>query len=1087
MAKIKKPIQNYYKDHISPPFAKIFYPTADEFADPFGYVESIRDEGREYGVIKIIPPADFKPPFSLARSLEFKPRSQRLSMTDAFNREHYLILDKLKLFYRSDEAKRKPPKFGKELLNLAIFFLAVDSYEVRKDPDNIELWKIVALLCNIDSKFAPALKLYYYSVISPFRVSLRTEQQLRRRARTGRHAIRKYKLTKRGKGPRQWWYNIRKSPTPETEEDDEELPTNPDLDDNVKIELPDLIDEPGPSSITKLPQIKPSSPTDANFPFRPLNFCLNLENINRKRSTSRDEEDEPGPIVKRIRSIIPTPPQIVTDDSAPSDGYQTPSPPAKEESPSENIPLPEPKIRRSSRKATAAAVKKIASFHNGKKVLSPENQQSRTVRPKKPKRPAEDPPLQKQRELLPVNGKVPKKCNRKRHRNSQTPKHQQQHKSSSSRSIHLKPGLVKMFFEAPDRFSLQKFREHADAFKAEFFHAKKASDVTVDEVEKIFWKNVGDLHSDLFAFYGADLNSGNFGSGFPLRAKTDEEYEEMSAEVKYYSEHPWNLNNLPIASQSAFYHLEENISGMTIPWVYVGMCFSLFCWHVEDHWTYSINYMHEGETKVWYGIPEKHASKFDYLMRQTAPELFEEHPDLLHHMSTMAHPQFLVDNDIDVYTVHQNIGEIVITFPRAYHAGFNAGYNVAEAVNFAPYDWLQFGRLCLQNYADVGRACVFSHDSLVLSMAKDFDELDPTMLNPVIEEYTAMIKRDLGYRRYLKECDFNFGNHAINLLDVAPSDDIRSCIHCNTLLYSAAIICPHLRVTCPLHFKSICKICTIDKLRFAYSSDPISLYSDLKEFLTVSDPWLTYIGLIQKVVKDLMNHRERYSYEDLIRIKEAGEKAKFPLTKDFEDLDLLLTNFEEFAAEVQSYLPTFEEATIKIDDIEENRTYFPPLRDNSNLTLEDVKRKVDEYPVHSKHLDKIMEHYILKADGGKDRCQQIIEEIRNSSEDYKILLVKSKALAKEFSDWPQDDSSVLQLSKEVNRIEWLLRVDVIKRVRHLDSYQQANEIRDEAIKAGCKLKAKEFTTWTLQDLQDLIKEGEKYGKNCLKEQNVKML
>lgn len=67
----------------------------------------------------------------------------------------------------------------------------------------------------------------------------------------------------------------------------------------------------------------------------------------------------------------------------------------------------------------------------------------------------------------------------------------------------------------------------------------------------------------------------------------------MSPELKYYSEHPWNLNNLPIASQSAFYHLEENISGMTIPWVYVGMCFSLFCWHVEDHWTYSINYMHE--------------------------------------------------------------------------------------------------------------------------------------------------------------------------------------------------------------------------------------------------------------------------------------------------------------------------------------------------------------------------------------------------------------------------------------------------------------------------------------------------------------
>ena len=56
---------------------------------------------------------------------------------------------------------------------------------------------------------------------------------------------------------------------------------------------------------------------------------------------------------------------------------------------------------------------------------------------------------------------------------------------------------------------------------------------------------------------------------------------------------------LPVVPNSILKAIDIDISGMKVPWLYVGMCFSTFCWHTEDHWTPSINYLHWGEPKTW--------------------------------------------------------------------------------------------------------------------------------------------------------------------------------------------------------------------------------------------------------------------------------------------------------------------------------------------------------------------------------------------------------------------------------------------------------------------------------------------------------
>jgi hypothetical protein len=54
-----------------------------------------------------------------------------------------------------------------------------------------------------------------------------------------------------------------------------------------------------------------------------------------------------------------------------------------------------------------------------------------------------------------------------------------------------------------------------------------------------------------------------------------------------HSRDPWNLNNIPILSESLLRFIKSDISGMTVPWTYVGMVFSTFCWHNEVQlWVY---------------------------------------------------------------------------------------------------------------------------------------------------------------------------------------------------------------------------------------------------------------------------------------------------------------------------------------------------------------------------------------------------------------------------------------------------------------------------------------------------------------------
>ena len=118
----------------------------------------------------------------------------------------------------------------------------------------------------------------------------------------------------------------------------------------------------------------------------------------------------------------------------------------------------------------------------------------------------------------------------------------------------------------------------------------------------------------------------------------------------------------------------------------------MFCWHTEDLDLYSINFLHFGEPKFWYCIPPAYTEQFERFAQFHFHGNHRQCPEFLRHKSTMISPKVLRRQGIPVQKIVQKPGEFVVIFAKVYHAGFNMGYNCAEAVNFALPKWLGIGR-----------------------------------------------------------------------------------------------------------------------------------------------------------------------------------------------------------------------------------------------------------------------------------------------------------------------------------------------------------------------------------------------------------
>lgn len=433
--------------------------------------------------------------------------------------------------------------------------------------------------------------------------------------------------------------------------------------------------------------------------------------------------------------------------------------------------------------------------------------------------------------------------------------------------------------------------------------------VTEDDVEQEFWRLVSSIDETVEVEYGADIHCTTHGSGFPTIEKNPDDP---------YATDPWNLNLLPLHPESLFRYIKTDVSGMTVPWVYVGMIFSTFCWHNEDHYAYSANYQHFGATKTWYGIPGEDAEKFEAAMKEAVPDLFETQPDLLFQLVTLLPPEKLKKAGVRVYAVDQRAGQFVVTFPQAYHAGFNHGFNFNEAVNFAPSDWEPYGLAGIERLQQFRRQPCFSHDELLWTAAEEVTSASTGPLTIQTAKWLApafqrLYNREASSRtifmsRHLevshrcplaeKENGASADGHAMScplefvVDDAKVAEEEYQCSHCKVFTYLSRFKCVKTgKVLCLEHagFHHCCQVRESSRflgeahiLTYRKSLDELSTtYKKVAEKAQQPQAWEDkYEKLLDedatpslKTLRALLNEGERIPYE----------LASLPMLREFVD------------------------------------------------------------------------------------------------------------------------------------------------------------------------------------------------------------
>ncbi|KAL8729772.1 MAG: hypothetical protein Q9166_004495 [cf. Caloplaca sp. 2 TL-2023] len=1055
--------------------APTFRPAEDEFRDPMDYIRKIAPEGRKYGICKIIPPSGWTPGFAIdTEKFHFRTRRQELNSVEGGTRTNLNYLDQLAKFHKQHGMNlNRFPSVDKKPLDLYRLKKAVESRGGFEKVCKLKKWAEIGRDLGYSGKIMSSLST---SLKNSFQKWLHPYEEYLRIAKPGVQQQLEFEYggpftPPSAQSPMKRSQSHQNSPMG-LQNDSPAIRASAAL--NANLQQPVERPERPPTAEPQQPPMSSGFTAVNAGGFTPVNLT----------PASFQAVNTPNPLPRREKSESIS----GTNSKPPAESFESQARGEVQNMVTTGRPL--------SNGHAANPLKRTISHdslnggsgresgtcdegvdENGrrskrlKKAPTVVGSHMSMLRPTTPRAPVQRYNINgKTGEICETCGKTDDKlaifvcdgCENSYHWYCLDPAVE----IPANQDWHCPRCLVgtgEFGFEEGGIYSLKQFQDKAQSFKETYFGPRMPFDpvlntkrqVTEDDVEREFWRLVESITETVEVEYGADIHSTTHGSGFPTIEKNP---------LDPYSTDPWNLNVLPLHPESLFRHIKSDVSGMTVPWLYVGMCFSTFCWHNEDHYSYSANYQHFGSTKTWYGIPGADAERFEQAMKQAVPELFETQPDLLFQLVTLLPPDQLKKAGVNVYALDQRAGQFVITFPQAYHAGFNHGFNFNEAVNFAPHDWEPFGETGVERLQEFRKQPCFSHDEMLMTASnRDTTIKTAKWLAPALQRLRQreMQQRADLLRRHKEvvdhhckidepdvesnfDCELGF---QIDEKDV-PENDYQ-CTFCKAYSYLSRFRCNTTsKVMCLLHAGSY-DCCEADEEHRLTSSTHSLIYR-------YSDNGLE--STVQKVT-DRSRMPEAWQ-EKLDKILEDEPKPSLKvlrsLVSEGERIPYDLPGLSDLKAFVNKCNAWVDEATNYITRKQQNR------RKNDRVWRKSTTVKAAELEEREKELRKIENVHKLLATA---------EEISFDCPEITVLMERSKAIA----DFQRDARTALrnpglqstQQFEDMAEVGKSFNVD-IPEVEKIDQVVQQMKWTDKAQELRGQFQ-------TLEDVAELIAKAGEIG------------